>query len=170
MSLKITVSDFKNHQICEFGQLWRLTEGEQCKIRNFLSIYKLFKIPFLTTFVSVKTLYDQIWNIFCRSHLSYLRIFRIWTFLATPGERTMHPARLIIEINIVQNDISDNFYPDYKAVQFDYKAVFYFRWKYKNNSWFFSFFVSFLQNLHDFPLFQKNYEGIFEFCRKRPFI
>ena len=45
----------------------------------------------------------------------------------TPGERTMHPGGFIIDFNIVQNDISDNFYSDYKAVQFDYKAVFYFR-------------------------------------------
>ena len=29
----------------------------------------------------------------------------------------MHPARLIMEINIVQNGISDNFYFDNKAVQ-----------------------------------------------------
>ena len=39
----------------------------------------------------------------------------------------MHPGRLIMEVNIVYNDISDNFYFEYKAVQFDYKAVFYFR-------------------------------------------
>ena len=64
----------------------------------------------------------------------------------------MDSGRLIMEINIVQNNISDNFYSDYKAVRFDYEAVFYFRLKYKINSWFFSF----LQNLSDFSLFQKN--------------
>ena len=53
-----------SHQICEFGQLWRLPEGEDCKIGSFSWRYKLFKIPFLTTFVWIKTLYDQIWNIF----------------------------------------------------------------------------------------------------------
>ena len=37
----------------------------------------------------------------------------------------MHTGRLISEINIVYNDISDNFSFDYKAVQSDYKAVFY---------------------------------------------
>ena len=26
---------FRNHQICEFGQLWRLPEGEQFKIGSF---------------------------------------------------------------------------------------------------------------------------------------
>ena len=30
--------------------------------------------------------------------------------------------------------------------------------------------MSFLQKLTDFSLFQENYEGIFEFYRKRPFI
>ena len=34
----------------------------------------------------------------------------------------------------------------------------------------FSHFLSFLQNLPDFSLFQKNYEGIFEFYIKRAFI
>ena len=29
----------------------------------------------------------------------------------------MHPGRLIMDINVVQNDISDKFYFDYKAVQ-----------------------------------------------------
>ena len=46
--------------ICEFGQLWRLPESEQCKIGSLLSRYKLFKIAFLTTFIPIKTLYDQI--------------------------------------------------------------------------------------------------------------
>ena len=82
----------------------------------------------------------------------------------------MHPGRLIMEVNIVYNDISDNFYFEYKAVQFDYKAVLYFRWKYPKRSWFFSFFMSFLQNLPDFSMFRKNYDDLFEFYRKRAFI
>ena len=36
----------------------------------------------------------------------------------------MHPGRFIMKINIVYNYISDNFYFDYKAVQFDYKVLF----------------------------------------------
>ena len=32
----------------------------------------------------------------------------------------------------------------------------------KKNSWFFSFIMSFLQNVPNFSLFQKQYEGIFE--------
>ena len=55
--------------------------------------------------------------------MSNFRIFLIWKMLTTPGRRTMHPGRLIMVINIVYNDISDNFYFDYKAVQFDYRAV-----------------------------------------------
>jgi len=45
-----------------FGQLWRLAEGKQCKIGSFSLRYKLFKISFLTTFIQIKTLYNQIWN------------------------------------------------------------------------------------------------------------
>jgi len=76
VSLEITVSDFKNHQICEFGQLWRLPEGEQCKIESFSSKYKLFKILFLTTFISIETLYGQIWNI-CQI-CQILEFFESW--------------------------------------------------------------------------------------------
>ena len=66
VSLKIPVWDLKNHQIWEFGQLWRLPEREQCK-RGSLSLrYILFEISFLTTFRPFKTLYDQISNICIR--------------------------------------------------------------------------------------------------------
>ena len=58
--MEITVSDLKNHQICEFDQLWKVQEGEQCKIGSLSWKYKLFKILFLTTFISIETLYDQI--------------------------------------------------------------------------------------------------------------
>ena len=51
------------------------------------------------------------------SDLSNLEIFRIWKILATSRERTMHHERLIIEINLVQNYISDNFHFDHKAVR-----------------------------------------------------
>ena len=34
------------------------------KIGSLLSGYKLFKIPFLTTSIWTKTLYEQFWNIF----------------------------------------------------------------------------------------------------------
>ena len=49
--------------------------------------------------------------------MSNLRIFRIWKMLATPGLRTMHPERLIMENDAVQNNISDNFHFDRKAVR-----------------------------------------------------
>ena len=52
-----TVQDLKNHQICEFGQLQRLMEGEQCTIGSLSWRYKLFKISFLTTFISMKTVF-----------------------------------------------------------------------------------------------------------------
>ena len=73
----------------------------------------LFKITFLITFISTKTLYDQIWNICVRFVISF---FRIWKILATPGGGTMHPERLIMEINVVQNYVSDYFHFDHKAV------------------------------------------------------
>ena len=75
----------------------------------------------------------------------------------------MHPGRLIMEVNIVYNDISDNFYFEYKAVQFDYKAVFYFRWKYKKSSWFFSFFMSFLPNIPSSFFWNSEKSG--KFCK-----
>ena len=56
----------------------------------------------------------------------FFGIFSNLKFLATPGRRTMHPGRLIMDINNVLNDISDNFYFDHKAVQFDYKVFFLF--------------------------------------------
>ena len=54
------VQDLKYHQIFEFGQLWRLPEGEQCNIESSSLKYKLFKISFLKTFISIKTLNHQI--------------------------------------------------------------------------------------------------------------
>ena len=36
----------------------------------------------------------------------------------TPGGRMMHPGRLIMKVNVVKNDNSDNFYSDHKAVFF----------------------------------------------------
>ena len=46
------------HKFDDFGQLWRLPEGEQCEIESLSLRYKLFKISFLTTFISIKTLYE----------------------------------------------------------------------------------------------------------------
>ena len=37
----------------------------------------------------------------------------------------MHHGRFIIEINVVQNDISDNFYFDHKAVQSNLTELFF---------------------------------------------
>ena len=91
----------KNHQNFESGQLWRLPEGEKSKIGSLTSGHKLFKTPFLTTFSSIKTLYNQIWNIFVDQIYLFFEFFRIWIFLAIPGGRTMHPGWLVIEINIV---------------------------------------------------------------------
>ena len=44
------------------------------------------------------------------SDLSNFVIFRVQKILVTPGGRTMHPGRFIMKINVVKNDISDNFY------------------------------------------------------------
>ena len=71
---------FKNHQICEFGQLWRLPEGEDCKIGSFSWWCKLFKILFLTTFISIKTLYDQILNIFVDQICQIFEFFKSGKF------------------------------------------------------------------------------------------
>ena len=70
----------------------------------------------MTTFISIKTLYDQIWNIFVDQIYIFFDFFRIYKFLATPGGRTMHPWRLIMKINNVINDIYENFYSDQEDV------------------------------------------------------
>ena len=36
----------------------------------------------------------------------------------------MHPGKLIMDTNVVQNDISDNFYCDHKAVQSNLTELF----------------------------------------------
>ena len=59
---------FKNHQICEFGKIWRFSEGEHCKIGSFSCENKLFKIPFLTTFVLIKTLYLPDFSLFQKNY------------------------------------------------------------------------------------------------------
>ena len=43
----------------------------------------------------------------------------------TVGKRTMHPERLIMKINVVQNNISDNFYFDDKAVRSNLTELFF---------------------------------------------
>ena len=55
----------------------------------------------------------------------YLCIFRNWKILATPGRKMMHSGRLIMWINVVQNEISDNFYPDHKAVKLNLTKLFF---------------------------------------------
>ena len=57
IAAKMTHLHYENISYFNFGGL---PEGEQLKIRSLLSGYKLFKIPFLTTFISTKTLYEQI--------------------------------------------------------------------------------------------------------------
>ena len=53
-------------QILEFfesGKFWRLLGGERCILKGWSWRSILLKIPYLTTFISTKTLYNQIWNI-----------------------------------------------------------------------------------------------------------
>ena len=60
------MQDRKNHQICEFSNLQRLVEGEQCTIGSSLSWrYKLFKYHFWQRLGRPKKHYAHIWNI-CR--------------------------------------------------------------------------------------------------------
>ena len=39
-----------------------------------------------------------------------------WSTLEAPSKKTVHFQELVIEINLVQNNISDNFYFEHKAV------------------------------------------------------
>ena len=57
--------------------------GKTVQNKNFSWRYKLFKIPFLTTFVSMKTLYDQIWNIFVDQIYLFLGFFHEFEILRT---------------------------------------------------------------------------------------
>ena len=108
-------------QICqifaffESWKFWRLLEGEKCILKGWSCKSMLFKITFLTTLISIKTFYDKIWNICVRFFISLN--FLILTILATPGGRKMHSGRLIMEINVDENNISNIFYFDHKAVQ-----------------------------------------------------
>ena len=46
----------------EFLQLWILLEGERCTLANRSLRSKLFKMTFLTTFISTSTMYNQNWK------------------------------------------------------------------------------------------------------------
>ena len=46
----------------EFLQLWRILEGERCTLANWSLRSKLFKMTFLTTFISTSTMYNQNWK------------------------------------------------------------------------------------------------------------
>ena len=96
IKFEISVSDF-----FKSWKLWRLLEGEWCILEGWLRNSMLFKMTFLTTFVSIKTLYDQIWNIFVNQSYLVFEFFESSWILAPPGGRTMHPGRLIMKINIV---------------------------------------------------------------------
>ena len=76
VSLEITVSDFKNHNICEFGQLWRLLEGEQCKIRNLSWRYR------------VDGFFEKN-QCFLKKKPKKPGFFRVWSTLEAPGRRTV---------------------------------------------------------------------------------
>ena len=109
-------------------QVWSTLEapgGRTVQNRKFLWRYKLFKIQFLTTFVSIKTLYNQIWNFFVDQIylvFEFFKSFRIW---ATPGGWTMHPERLIMKINLVWNYISDNFHFDHITLRSNPTELFF---------------------------------------------
>ena len=56
----------------------------------------------------------------------FLQFARISPTLEDPGRRTVHPSKLITEIKVVQNDISDNFYFDVNNVQPKLKEVIFY--------------------------------------------
>ena len=49
-------------KIVNFCQLWILLEGERCTLANRSLRSKLFKMTFLTTFISTSTMYNQNWK------------------------------------------------------------------------------------------------------------
>ena len=84
----------------------------------------MFKISFLTLLSWLK--HSMIKYEISVSDLSNLQIFRIWNILVTPGERTMHPGKLIMGINVVLNNISGNFYFDHKAARSNLTEQFFY--------------------------------------------
>ena len=46
-----------------YSKFWRLLGGERCILKGWSWRSILFKTPYLTTFISTKTLYNQMWNI-----------------------------------------------------------------------------------------------------------
>ena len=91
----ISVSHLSNLEFFESGKFWRLLGRERCILEGWSWKLMLFKMTFLTIFISTKTINGVIVNN-CN-----LWIFRIWKTWVTPAERTMHPGWLIMEINIV---------------------------------------------------------------------
>ena len=89
----------------------------------------MFKILFLTTFISTKTLHGPIWNIRVKFWFFKIKIrVRIWKMLVTPEEKRLimeGPGRLIMKINVVWNLISDNFNSNYKAARWNLMELFF---------------------------------------------
>ena len=95
------------NQICEFGRLWTLPEGEQCKVRSLSWRYELFKISFQTTFISMTNFLlctvlppgaskvDQTWKF--DNFLNLIQLF------------PMTPYSVLVKMNDVTNVICNNF-------------------------------------------------------------
>ena len=128
----------------------------------------MFKIPFLTTFVPIKTLYDQIWNILVDQIYLIFEFFEsefFWRLLE--GERCILEGWSWKSILFIMTFLI-TFISNIKLYNSIIK-LFSILGENLKKILGFSHFLSFLQNLPDFLLFQKNYEGIFEFYRKRAF-
>ena len=51
-----------NYHHHESGKFWRFLGGERCILEGWSWISMLFKMTFLTTFISIIKLYNQIWQ------------------------------------------------------------------------------------------------------------
>ena len=124
----------------------------------------------MTTFVTNKTLYDQIWNIFVDQIYLIFEFFEsaiFWQLLE--GERYILEGWSWISI-LFKMTFLITFIWIIKLYNSNLKLFSILVENIKKILGFSHFCMSFLQNLPDFWLLQKNYEGIFEFYRKIAFI
>ena len=115
----------------------------------------MFKIPFLTTFVPIKTLYDQIWNILVDQIYLIFEFFEsefFWRLLE--GERCILEGWSWKSILFIMTFLI-TFISNIKLYNSIIKLFSILGENIKKSSWFFSFFMSFLPNLPYFFHFSR---------------
>ena len=127
----------------------------------------MFKIPFLTTFVPIKTLYDQIWNILVDQIYLIFEFFEsefFWRLLE--GERCILEGWSWKSILFIMTFLI-TFISNIKLYNSIIKLFSILGENIKKVLGFSHFLCHFCQIYLIFSLFQKNYEGIFQSTLKK---